>query len=474
MGSTSNPSSSRSRSVILRERGNVIYGQALERGLCAPIQRSRLLKALESYKEALAASLTAGERASCEKNIGMLQWTFCQFELNQLLVQAQDHGDGMVHVKREDLSRCKLHVSNAVDAISKAVKDGLESKPPAWLDGLKNLLKDMLGWASEQTSVLSLPHSPLLQYITCAFEDADIPVKLKLLAYTTYVDALFKGSLCKRLGDGNTDHVACLSLLHDCKMYLTRASSHFIIDPDEERKSLQGQIQDLECSVNVHICISEAMKSVALGDACLSKALTDEEDIDMEKIKDALDYYRQGSLATRELDMESEAVAMSRIGKVYSGVLSLPEKAHKYHYQAVRLALTVMSPSIERSDWYKYSLMKVKAHQEAVAANERNQHERNRASAMERLKEKVSALKKAEERGAEALLKHVYEQHPHPDLQRNVVPRVTSRSEIKASLKKAILHYHPDSNVAHGEDWKVLCEEITKCLNCQYGNYKAD
>ncbi|KAH7439813.1 hypothetical protein KP509_04G077500 [Ceratopteris richardii] len=467
--SLSNPSSSSSRSANLRERGNVLYRQALQPGLCVPVQRSRLLKALESYEAALAASLTAEDRASCHKNIGMLQWALCKSEMNHLLQHALNRGEGKVHVRREDVSRCKVLIVNAVDAISKALKHGAEPKPAAWLDGLKHVLKQMIEWASEQTSVLSLSHSPLLQYVTCAFEDAvDIPAKLKLLAYTTYVDALFKEALCKRLTDGTADHLACLSLLHDCEMHLARASSYFIVDPDEERKSLQKQIQDLECSVKVHICISEAMKSIGLGDICLSSALLDEEDIDMEKVKDALDYYRYASLATRDLDMEAEAIAMSRIGKVYSRVLALPEKAHQYFYQAVRLALTVMSPSIARSDWYKYSLEEVKAHQEAVANNERNKHERDRASAMKRLQETVAALKEAEKRGAEALLKHVYEQHPHPVLQRNVVPRLSTPEEVKASLKSAILHYHPDRNGQQGEDWKVLCEEITKCLNCRY------
>ncbi|KAH7439817.1 hypothetical protein KP509_04G077700 [Ceratopteris richardii] len=399
----------------------------------------------------------------------MLQWAFCKFELNQLLVKALDGNEA----KREDLSRSRLHLVSAVDAISKAMKDGAELKPTAWLDGLGNVLKEMIEWASEQTSVLSLSRSPLLQYVTCAFDDADMPSKLKLLAYRTYIDTLFKEALCMRLTDGNTDHAACLSLLHDCNLYLTKASSCFIIDPDEERKCLQTQIQDLRGSVNVHISISEAMKYIALGDVCLATALMDEEGMDMEKVKDALDFYRQASLATRELDMESEAVAMSRIGKVYSDVLSLPEKAHKYHYQAVRLALTVMSPSIERSDWYKYSVEKVKLHQEAVAAKEKNEHERDRAPAMERLQEKVAALKKAEERGSEALLEHVYEQHPHPNLERNMVPCVSTPSEMKASLRKAIQHYHPDRNGQHGEDWKVLCEEITKCLNLRYASLKG-
>ncbi|KAH7439818.1 hypothetical protein KP509_04G077800 [Ceratopteris richardii] len=464
---------SSSPSTLLRERGNVHYRQALEPGLCSLIQKARLLRALRLYEEADAAGRTVDEKASCQKNIGMLQWASCKLELNQLLEHAKHHGDGKLHITHDHLSGCKYPLFGAVHAISKALKDGAKSKSSEWLNHVHSVLEGMIEWASEQTSMLCLSRSPLLSYIIRAFEDDDIPAKMKLLAYRSYADSLFKEALCTKVPNGSTDHKASLSLLDDSRMYLTRALVYFDTDPDDERKRLQEEIKELQHSVDVHTCVSEAKKSIHLGDICLGKALTDEEDIDMERIKDSLDYYRQASLATRELDMGTEALAMSRIGKVYSGVLSLPERAYKFHYQAVKLALTVMTPNIEKSDWYKYSLEKVKTHQDAIAVNESEQHEKNRALSIRRLKEKIDALKTAGKGGAAALLKHVYEEHPHPDIKKNIAPRVKTHTEIKASLKKAILHYHPDSNVYHGEDWKVLCEEITKCLNSKYAFFKG-
>ncbi|MCO5589339.1 hypothetical protein L7F22_043305 [Adiantum nelumboides] len=461
VGSSSSPLSPSAR---LRAQGNVLYKQILEGGFCITIKRSKLAHALHLYKEALNVSSIDNEVASAYKNLGMLQWLFCKVELNEQLLQTR-----VVH-NGQHLSVCKFYLFNAVESLSKAREHGAKAKPQPWLDQLENALTSIVEWACEQTSLFSDSHSPLLQYVSQAFDSTSLPVKLRLLAYKGYTDYLFKEALRKRLSDESLDYKGCQSLLHACCVPLRKAASCFVTEQVE--KVLLHEIQDLQNSVNVHLAICEAMQATALGDIHISEALLDEEEMDMEKVKDALDCYRQASLATRELDMETEAVAVSKIGRIYADVLKLPNEAHKYHFQAVRLALAVMSPSIARTEWYQYCLEKVKAHQEKVAAEEEEKHEKDRQPVIQRLKAKIEALNREASKGAEALLKHVYEAHPHPDLNRNVVPLIGSKDKVKASLKKAILHYHPDSNVQHGEDWKVLCEEICKELNVTYTVYK--
>ncbi|KAI5084136.1 hypothetical protein GOP47_0000305 [Adiantum capillus-veneris] len=467
-GSSSTPASPSAR---LRAEGNVLYKQALEGGFCITIKRSKLARALQLYKEALNASLSDDEVASAYKNLGMLQWLFCKVELNEQLLQPRHGQDGQLHITNaKHLSVCKIYLFNVVESLSRAKEHGAKAKPQPWLYQLENVMNNIVEWASEQTSLLSVSHSPLLQYVSQAFDSTGIPIKVKLRAYKSYADALFKEALCMTLPDKSLDHKGSQSLLHDCCVPLRKAASCSVTEQAE--KVLLHEIQELQESVNVHLAICEAMQAIALGDICISEALLDEEEMDMEKVKDALDCYRHASAATRELDMETEAMAISRIGRMYANVLKLPKEAHKYHFQALRLALTVMSPSIARTEWYQYCLDQVKAHQERVAAEEEEKHEKGRQPAMQRLKDETQALNREASKGAEAFLKHVYEAHPHPDLNRNVVPLLGSKDKVKASLKKALLHYHPDNNVKHGEDWKVFCEEICKHLNYIYAMYK--
>ena len=228
----------------------------------------------------------------------------------------------------------------------------------------------------------------------------------------------------------------------------------------------------LEVSVSIHHCICEGLRNIALGDKALSEALMDEEDLNMDRVKDSLDYYRQASIATREKDMETEAIAMHRIGKVYGDVQKIASAAHKYHFQCVRLALTVMSPRIEQSEWYKYSLKKVQEHQERVALEEKVEYAKSRKPTVKRLKTKINKLSEEAKKSAESFLKFVYDEYPHPELKRNIIPNLDTKENLKQSLKKAILHYHPDSNGAHGEDWKVLCDEICKHLTLKYECFK--
>lgn len=47
-------------------------------------------------------------------------------------------------------------------------------------------------------------------------------------------------------------------------------------------------------------------------------------------------------------------------------------------------------------------------------------------------------------------------------------------AEMKAVLKKAVVHYHPDRSEpeVNGMKWKVFCEEVCKLLTARYESFK--
>ncbi|KAI5071394.1 hypothetical protein GOP47_0013645 [Adiantum capillus-veneris] len=175
-----------SPSEILRARGNCLDKQVAEGGFCLTIQREKLEHALRLYNEALASSVTVDEKASCYKNLG---WLYCKVELNQQLLQAGDHCDRNLHV---NFSVCKFQLFNAVKSLAQARQHGAESKPKPWLEQSKMVINSIIEWASEQMSLFSISQSPLLQYVSEAFENADVPPTSRLLAFKSYADALFK------------------------------------------------------------------------------------------------------------------------------------------------------------------------------------------------------------------------------------------------------------------------------------------
>lgn len=470
------------RSVKLRKQGNDLYKQLSRGGFCSTITKSKLRQAYDLYTQALHASDTPNERASASKNLGMLHLLWCKTNLNGHLASSQaappqPHDGSLPRLTSKQLSPCRHHLLESIINLLQAKDHGANTQPQQWLDNVDLAITGIVEWATEQQSALFsyTSRSPLLQYVCQALENASPltgPASATLLAYKNHADALFKEALTLKLSDESMDNYnTCQGLLQDSSFSLRKAAAA-IPAMSEQEESLRVEVERLEESVNVHICICKAMQEIALGDKALSQGVVEEEEIDMEKVKDALDHYRQASQATRELDMETEAIAMSKIGKVYSDVYKMEETAHKYHYQATKLALTVMSPSILRAEWYKYSSRKVSQHQEKVAAEERQQQEKDRRPVLERIKEKVDTLTKEARKSSESLLKFLYAQHPHPDLRRNVVPILEDKKKVKSALKRALLHYHPDNNMQFGEEWKVLCEEICMFLNKKYENFK--
>ena len=55
-----------------------------------------------------------------------------------------------------------------------------------------------------------------------------------------------------------------------------------------------------------------------------------------------LDWYKKAVLLTRELEVEMEAIALSRIGRVYDKVLKMKSKAKENFRRSIGLALTML------------------------------------------------------------------------------------------------------------------------------------
>ena len=75
------------------------------------------------------------------------------------------------------------------------------------------------------------------------------------------------------------------------------------------------------------------------GDELFRKLLMDEENLNIDMIYEIIDWYKQAVLRTREMtEVEVEAIALSRIGKVYDKVLKLKYRAKPYLLRSMQLA----------------------------------------------------------------------------------------------------------------------------------------
>ncbi|CAI5535470.1 unnamed protein product [Closterium sp. Naga37s-1] len=170
----------------------------------------------------------------------------------------------------------------------------------------------------------------------------------------------------------------------------------------------------------------------------------------------AVDGFKEAVVLTRERHVDMEAYALSWLGHVYDVALQLVLSALQSHRT---LAL---------SPWYSASVRAIDRHQAKVRRQEEQRREQERGPLLAKLKLELETLSKMSESGWKQLLTHVYSKYPPKNGNGNYKCPSLNVDDAKVSLRTAILHYHPDKNGEHGDRWKILCEEVTKCLNSKY------
>ena len=134
---------------------------------------------------------------------------------------------------------------------------------------------------------------------------------------------------------------------------------------------------------------------------------------------------------------------------------------------------------LSSADWFKECNGVLERYQQEVVQQETDKWNKDRQSYLEELKEDLEEIKKKNCGSSEAFLRHIYQKHPpkRKELKLGKIPDVESDTywnDMKALLRNAIIHYHPDKIdiEKHGNAWKVLCEEISKYLSSKYETFK--
>ncbi|GLC46474.1 hypothetical protein PLESTM_001879400 [Pleodorina starrii] len=237
---------------------------------------------------------------------------------------------------------------------------------------------------------------------------------------------------------------------------------------------LQEEAEELLDSAEICAAICRSTQSRHTGDAMLKRVLHESEDLDMEGLRLVADFYREAISHARDLDLESEARAHRSLGHLYYNVLRMADRGVDHYRLVIQMGVAMMPRQVEHTEWYREARAAVlKAQREAEAAEEKAKATA-RAPLMEELAEELRELKKAAEKGAHVLVRHVYEHHPPPGLSPDfsVTNEMVMGDRIKDTLRKAVIAYHPDKQVGKPAKWCILSEEITKELNCKYQSMK--
>ena len=240
-------------------------------------------------------------------------------------------------------------------------------------------------------------------------------------------------------------------------------------------------LKELTSDVRMERAVVEAYMGIAEGDQTMEAALKGDEELNVEGLWAAVDMFRAAIVSARERDIEAEAQANSRLGTAWKALCG-PSHAHSYFKRCVDLGLSLFPRVMTSKAWFAAALKEVEAHQEQVAREEEEEDARDAAPYLEKLKEEIDALRRASDKSALDLLKHIYEElkvenyirgNEAQGLKAKLKNRDT-KADMKKQVQTALLHFHTDKNCAaqYGMLWHVFCGEITKLLNAKYNILK--
>jgi len=232
---------------------------------------------------------------------------------------------------------------------------------------------------------------------------------------------------------------------------------------------LRAQLEDLEERKRIHFSIAEAIVVLDVADSLYSNSISNDEFLNLDQMWIVADFYKLSADLSHENNLEGEAIAFSRLGRVFNKIFKTKEKAHHYYRFALQIALTLVPRDFSQSDWYTETQTFLQEYQAEKIAEEEEKKSKSKEVYLNLLSETLELIRKESNCGATSLLQYLYKTHPP----KNPTQTIPTETELKKQLIRCISHYHPDKQTLNEADpesmkWYVLCEEITKILNYHY------
>ena len=452
-----------SLSSTLRNQGNEFFRQAIRLDVdCSPQQAKDLFeRALSCYYQAKDKSNNHEDECSAAKNIGKAAWKIARVLTN----------------RGEKPQTIIFYLHEAIKGLCTAYNNSEECKDPEWR-----------GEVFETISVC------LQEVVDAAeaFGDADEKIAQleKLVVITTVNEAVpdIQMSLATSyFHDGTTklqngDYKKCLSRMKDCYRPIEEVKHLSRRYGGDLKYELLEEAEILEKDVFYHTCAASAVQARVQGDELLQTALKEQEKLDMTLIFEVIDWYKQAVVLAREVEIEQEAIAESRLGVVYDRVLRMTLRAKAYFTHSFELAESLKPRVFTSQDWYKDCTTTLKKYQDEARLRDEQEQQKARAAFLEELSDELADIGSHQSRAVD-LIKYVYSNYPpkQPSWQKPSDEDMEKWEELESDsrdykklLIRALGFYHPDKvdEKIHGMKWKILCGEITKMLNDHYEGTK--
>lgn len=403
-----------------REEGNRFYRDALEIKY-ELIKLDRLMRASKLYAEALIISTSPEDVSAIQKNLALVKTKLAP-------MQAKAKAVASMYV--EGLNHSQL-----------ALKAGL-GRGEAWLTSMRKFQGETLSeLLKSQTSKQPKTHVKNLRLYSRKLERDWIysrmnmeAAKVLLMVSNSLIDICdFKGAQL---------------LLVDCLTAVQEATNHS--EPDG-----QVECQEVLNTINSKKALCEARVILQTADEEAAKATA------VTRINLIEEQYRIAMMLAQNICKNTEALAATRLGLALVKA-KLSDKAIECFTLALSIANASKGKELTSTPWYADAF-------KGLETLQREQHKVSQAS-FDRLKEQfktthsheIEQLKLKSDVGGEKLLQFIYNKWP-PKETTYILPAVNA-TNMKAVVRKALIHYHSDKQTRYDPEWQFICAEISKCL----------
>eukprot|EP01103_Thecamoeba_quadrilineata_P017552 TRINITY_DN628_c0_g1_i4.p1 TRINITY_DN628_c0_g1~~TRINITY_DN628_c0_g1_i4.p1 ORF type:complete len:348 (+),score=66.10 TRINITY_DN628_c0_g1_i4:1449-2492(+) len=225
-------------------------------------------------------------------------------------------------------------------------------------------------------------------------------------------------------------------------------------------------IKVLEEGCEVQLCTAMDI-TLRITDLEFQKAINDE--FNTEVMWSLVDLYKSAILDCRNKDTETEAICCSRIGRIFTKVFKIDEKAHAYYKISLELALSLAPKSFENVDWFQEVKAFLQDYQTRKTRTQDEEVEKQNEQFQVELKDVIEELEREKEKGLKEFLIVIHEKyHPNADADW----KYEEGTDLKKLTLKAIVLYHPDKQKAVTDNkTKYLYGIIVRHLNGLYEKY---
>jgi hypothetical protein len=165
----------------------------------------------------------------------------------------------------------------------------------------------------------------------------------------------------------------------------------------------------------------------------------------------------------------------SQLGYIFEKILNDKDHGKRYYKSCLQLTEALKPKTFTREKWYTRCCDAIRRFQKEIVEREQEELEREKKKVMGEIEADLNEIKLCAEKNQQFIFLELIYKKFKPKNDKHRLPVTLDATNLKATLKEALCHYHPDRNQAktYGYAWFFTAEFIAKILSNFYDRMKG-